>query len=69
MYANLTDDGRTHRVYADDGLPWRNQRTTFYGFVITLTVRLAHRNASEKKTSTEKNKKNQHERLGEKREK
>lgn len=38
MYANLTDDGRTHRVYSDDGLPWQNRRSTFFSFVIPLTV-------------------------------
>lgn len=39
MYANLTDDGGTHRTYSDDGLPWQNRRTTFWGFIIPLTVR------------------------------
>lgn len=38
MYANLTDDGGTHRIYADDGLPWQNRRTTFWGFVVPFTV-------------------------------
>lgn len=38
MYANLTDDGRTHRTYSDDDLPWQNRSSTFLGFVIPLTV-------------------------------